>query len=125
MTFVEAAMRKSGKTMDFSVVIHKKDGVSTDDCARLHHALFLKLQTLFQKEIGLEISSPGLDRTLKSEEEFRIFVGSPLRWLEKGAADYRSGIIQNADERVVVVRTETGEEETVCVDNILKAKLNG
>lgn len=125
LTFVEAAMRKSGKTMDFSVVIHKKDGVSTDDCARLHHALFLKLQTLFQKEIGLEISSPGLDRTLKSEEEFRIFVGSPLRWLEKGAADYRSGIIQNADERIVVVRTETGEEETVCVDNILKAKLNG
>ena len=61
----------------------------------------------------------------ESEEEFRIFAGSPLRWLEKGAADYRNGVIESAGERVVTLRTDSGEVETVSVDNILKAKLNG
>lgn len=125
LMLVEASSRKNGRVTDFSLVIHKKGGVSTEDCARLHHALFLKLRTLFQKEIGLEISSPGLDRTLKSEEEFRIFAGSPLLWLEKGAADYRNGVIESAGERIVTLRTDSGEVETVSVDNILKAKLNG
>lgn len=124
LDLVESSTRRSGGVLDFTLIIHKKGGVSTDDCALLHRSLFLKLQTTFQKEIGLEISSPGLDRVLKYEDEFSIFIDQPVRWLEKGDADYQSGYIAGVEEKVVLFRTET-DLKRVSVDNILKAKLNG
>lgn len=122
---IEASVRKNGSTVDFSIVIDKQGGISTGDCALLHQTLFLKLQTLYKKDIGLEISSPGLDRTLKYEDELALFTGRRVRWLEKGAADYFSGTILRSDNSTAVFQTETGEERAVAVGNILKAKLNG
>lgn len=122
---IEASMRKNGNVVDFSIVIDRPGGISTEDCALLHQTLFLKLQTLYKKNIGLEISSPGLDRTLKYEDELSLFAGRRVRWLEKGAVDYLSGTIVRSDNRTAVFQTETGEERAVPVDNIIKAKLNG
>lgn len=125
LRLIDAAMRKSGNTVDFSIVIDKDGGVSTEDCAALHQTLFLKLQTLYNKDIGLEISSPGLDRLLKYEDEFPLFKGRRVRWLQKGEADYLTGMIVGMTDRIVVFQTDAGEEKEVSVDDILKAKLNG
>lgn len=125
LRLIDAVMHKNGNVADFSVIIDKEGGVSTDDCAALHQTLFLKLQTLYNKDIGLEISSPGLDRVLKYEDEFSFFAGRRVRWLQKGEADYLTGIIVGMTGRMVVFQTDTGEKREVSVDDILKAKLNG
>lgn len=125
LRLIEISMRKSGNSVDFSIVIDKNGGVSTDDCAQLHRTLFLKLQTMYDKEIGLEISSPGLDRALKYEDEFSLFIGRRVRWLQKGEADYLTGTIVGFVDRIVIFQTVTGEQKSVSVEDVLKARLNG
>jgi ribosome maturation factor RimP len=51
--------------------------ISLDDCAQVSHQLSatLDVSDLISVAYSLEVSSPGLDRPLKKESDFRRFVG--------------------------------------------------
>lgn len=57
------------------------DGVSVDDCQRVSHDLSALLDVegdamgVPEDEYTLEVSSPGLDRPLRGEADYRRFVG--------------------------------------------------
>jgi ribosome maturation factor RimP len=52
-------------------------GISHDDCSRASHALSAELDVadVIHAQYTLEVSSPGLDRPLKREGDFRRFAG--------------------------------------------------
>lgn len=61
------------------VFIDRPGGISVDDCARVSHHL---TRVLAVENIGydrLEVSSPGLDRPLKKEQDFVRFAGHKAR----------------------------------------------
>lgn len=57
------------------------EGVSLDDCAKVSHQLSatLDVSELISTAYSLEVSSPGLDRPLKKEADFRRFIGQKAK----------------------------------------------
>jgi ribosome maturation factor RimP len=61
------------------VFIDKPDGISVEDCAAVsNHLTRLFVVELIDYE-RLEVSSPGLDRPLKTLDDFRRFSGQPVK----------------------------------------------
>jgi ribosome maturation factor RimP len=69
------------------VFIDRLAGVGLDDCERVSHELSALLDVEDPVPVGytLEVSSPGLDRVLRTPAHFQRFVGERI-WLELRAA---------------------------------------
>jgi ribosome maturation factor RimP len=69
------------------VFIDRSAGVGLDDCERVSHELSALLDVEDPVPVGytLEVSSPGLDRVLRTPAHFQRFVGERI-WLELRAA---------------------------------------
>ena len=61
------------------IFIDKPGGVSVEDCAHVSHHLSRLLAVEGINYERLEVSSPGLDRPLRSERDFARFAGEKAR----------------------------------------------
>ena len=61
----------------FRVYIDHEQGITVDDCSSVSHQLsgVLDVEDVIRGQYQLEVSSPGLDRPLFTEEHFARFVG--------------------------------------------------
>ena len=102
--------------------------VSVDDCANVSHELsaVLDVSEVIAPAYSLEVSSPGLDRPLKKEADFRRFVGQKARIRTRHPVGENR---RNFSGRLVAVesgkvRIDVGDQ--VCevpVDDVEKANL--
>ena len=88
-----------------SVVIHRKEGVGVDDCAEVSSLLFPRLETVEGLEgISLEVSSPGVERAIRSPSEYAIFAGKGVRILAGNDTEWFSGIIEGVEGDSLLLR---------------------
>ena len=86
LDLVELRMGGTARRPHFTVRIDRRDadpehGVTVDDCARASRALEAWLDQASLGQGGryiLEVSSPGLDRPLRTAEHWRRFLGRPV-----------------------------------------------
>lgn len=76
---VEYVPGKGGGTLRF--YIDGPDGIDVDDCATASHVLseLLDADDPMPGEYSLEVSSPGLDRVLRTPEHFARFVDNRVK----------------------------------------------
>lgn len=77
MFLVDASLDKENNEKYLRLYIDKDGGVSLDDCERFSRAFeeeFDKIDPI-KDAYCLEVNSPGVDRTLKTEREFLHYVG--------------------------------------------------
>lgn len=106
------------KELLLRVTIFKDDGVSLDDCAEVQKAVSDKLDEMdpIPGSYTLEVSSPGLERTLKRDREYSIYKGRlcqvSLFAPVNGERVYRgklAGLWKGEDgQEVVGLETESG-----------------
>ena len=72
-------LERSGKGRLLRVFIDKAGGVDVEDCATVSHHLSRLLPVEGVAYERLEVSSPGLDRSLKKERDFARFTGQKAR----------------------------------------------
>jgi ribosome maturation factor RimP len=70
---------RSGKGKLLRVFIDKPEGINVDDCAAVSNHLSRVFAVENVDYERLEISSPGLDRSLKKEQDFVRFAGHRAR----------------------------------------------
>jgi len=83
----EVAVKRGPKGWLVKVVLDRSDGsVGVDDCAEVNVRLRarLELENVLAGEFDLEVSSPGLDRPLRTLAEFQRFRGMLARLKVKG-----------------------------------------
>jgi len=70
---LEVLYEKKFDGMNLTIVIDKDGGVTINDCEKLHKAIDAPLDELDPIEVSytLNVSSPGLDRPLKHERDFK------------------------------------------------------
>ena len=106
-----------------SCIIYRESGVSADDCADVYRLICPRLEVAFEnRDIHLEVSSPGIDRQLKYADEFRIFTGRPVRIMVGEGSDWVSGIIRNAGSEGLDL-DKAGSLSAIRYEQIRKAKL--
>ncbi len=105
------------------VIIDGPGGVTIDDCTMVSR----ELGTLLDVEsYSLEVSSPGLDRPLVREKDFRNAVGKKIRLRTKepldGRRNFRAVLVGVGDDSVTLEDSE-GRLWKIELSNIDKARL--
>ena len=95
--------------------IDKPGGVNVDDCEKVSRAFEARLDEadLIADAYILEVSSPGLDRPLKKEKDYRRAMGKEIELHTYKPVDGEKqffGTLQEFDADSVTIRTE--EEQT-------------
>jgi ribosome maturation factor RimP len=104
--------------------VDKPGGVGIADCERLSRELgdVLDVAAVIDEAYDLEVSSPGLDRQLRKEREYRWAVGKPIRCWLAGGAEYRGRLAEVATESLVLDRE--GERIELPRAAVTKARLD-
>lgn len=85
---LETAFVKEAGAWTLRVFIYREDGTIThDDCQTITKALDSCLDEIITAPYRLEVSSPGLDRKLKSTKEYNIFKGKRVKVKLKNHAE--------------------------------------
>ena len=129
---VEAVSSVHQGMRSMRVVVYKEDGeVNTDDLAAAYNLIYPRYSIIYSdRDLQLEVSSPGLQRNFKDVYEFTLFKGKLVKVYSSTYSSNIEGIISDADDNGVTLTSalvqDTGESfETLSLsyDEIQKAKL--
>lgn len=89
------------------ITIYRSEGVSIDDCASVSRSILPELEELLQRDdISLEVSSPGMDRKIKTPKEFQVFTGSRIKFMTAERNEYEEAVIKKADDAGVTLTSK-------------------
>ncbi len=122
----ESSFLLKGENSKIYVKIDSADGVTHLDCEKYSRQLSEMLDGEGDlPNYSLEVSSPGLNRSLRTAEEFRRFPGAPVKivYTVGGERKVLQGVLAAADEICVTVAVDGGET-TIAYAGIATAKLD-
>jgi ribosome maturation factor RimP len=117
---------RSGKGKLLRIFIDKSGGITVDDCARVSNHVSRVLTVEGIDYDRLEVSSPGLDRPLKKEQDFARYTGQKARLkLRVPMAGQRNfvGVLREIREGKVEIEVDDGKRVSVDLSNLEKARL--
>jgi ribosome maturation factor RimP len=115
----------AGREPTVRIVIFAHNGVGLDDCVKASRMLDHALDRYFAGRFHLEVSSPGLERQFKREEEYDLFRGRSIRFLLRepfDGEDAIEGILDGLQEREVRLIKDEGLL-LIPIETIQKARL--
>ena len=123
---VELTSRREGARVFLRLLVDTPQGIQLDQLSDLNQAIgaVLDEHDLIPEQYTLEVSSPGLDRPLKSPLDFERVIGRRLRVVMGAAVDSRweaTGELLNVNEEAIVLKADTGEKIRIPLGSILKA----
>ena len=122
--------KESGKWF-LRIFLYKQDGITLDDCENFSRSLNPFLDDLIPVKFYLEVSSPGLDRKLKSDREYIIFQGKIINLKLKSLVDgieekqFLAKILDfDSEKGVTVLKLDNKNTYTIPTDKIQRAQLH-
>ena len=118
---VEMNFRKTSGRSVLLIIADKPSGITLDDCALINRMLSQYFDSLqdeggfFSTPYYLEVNSPGLDRPLKTEADFRRVTGQQVRVAfrnDRGAGLVLVGEVLGLENGVLTIQP-AGEEQRV------------
>ena len=105
----------------FRVLVTAEGGISLDKCAEISRMIspILDVDEPMNGEYILEVSSPGIERKLRTKEHFKASVGEKVKVKDFATETYKGELIF-ADDQKIIVKTEFADEE-ITYDSILAA----
>lgn len=116
LELVEVTFAKMHDGMHLTVFIDKKGGVTIEDCEDVHRAIDEPLDTLDPTNgaaYTLNVSSPGLDREIKTDKDFNRNVGEVLEihlFKKLFAAKKYVGELISFNDNLIIVKDKKGKE---------------
>lgn len=121
-----ALFRTSGKMVLRLLVDRSRGGISLEECSSLNEQIgvFLDAENILGTSYVLEVSSPGIDRELRTEKDFlrvcgrrvRVFLKEPLN-----SKIEKLGIVESVDGGSLFLDSN-GVIEKISINKINKAK---
>ncbi len=117
---------KEGPHWFLRVFIDRNEGVNIDDCETISRALssIMDEKDYVQTNYFLEVSSPGIERSLRQEEHFEAALGEKVRiklYKDIDGAKEIEGELLSADSLIITVQTSDAQVE---IDKKKIAKAN-
>lgn len=119
-------IRMRGKSLLKLLVDRKCGGISLGDCSRLNQKIgeALDAADTIKESYVLEVSSPGLDRPLKTKNDFLRCINKKVKFFLCQPVNGKIEInarVDRAEDEAVVVDIE-GKTQEIPLSNIIKAK---
>lgn len=122
---VELKIARYGKSMRLQVFVDSDDGVTLEDCARLSRSIDrqLEAQATIEGPYTIEVSSPGIDRPIRAEKEFRRKLGRTIEVdFRDSSRQQLRGILKDIAEGQIAVETKKSGTQTATLEEILEAR---
>lgn len=136
LTLLDVECKRGPKRMLVRLTIDHiegTDGVTIEECTLVSRLVgtVLEVEDVIPISYTLEVSSPGVERALKTPSDFRRFAGRRAKVVlervaegaPRPAVDAVSGIIADADEEGLTLDTEKGESVRVRYEDVKRANL--
>ena len=127
LELVEVQFRREPVGWVLRLIIDSENGVTIDDCATVSREVghLLEVEDPIEQSYNLEVSSPGLDRPLKTAKDFirckgqkaKVTLSEPLEGLQ-----HFTGMIEGFEGEKLLLNTDTGLVQ-IPYGLIAKAKL--
>jgi ribosome maturation factor RimP len=129
LVLVELAFFGEGKGQILRLFVDRPEGgVTIDECALLSRQIsdLLDVEDPIVGKYSLEVSSPGLTRTLKKPVEFQVFAGRAAKMTvkdEDGRTKTVKGVLKGVQEGDVLIEVQ-GKIRAYSIEQVAKAKLD-
>ena len=133
MELVDIEFVKAGRDSVLRLFIDKEGGITLDDCADVSRELsaILDVEDIIPGHYSLEVSSPGLDRPLKTPADYERFAGRLVKVrtfeaLPDDAGNKRKTFIGRLEGLVdgnVAMKLSEGPSASIPLDKVAKANL--
>lgn len=92
MELVDLEYRREARGWILRIYLDKKGGITIEDCATISRQVgdLLDVKNLIPYSYQLEVSSPGLNRPLKKEEDIKRFIGETITLKTRCPVEQRS-----------------------------------
>ncbi len=121
--------RMEGHGWVLRVFVDSENGVTLDDCSNVSRelGLYLDVEDVIDHAYNLEISSPGLERPLRSYADFERYLGRKAKLKFHDALEGEKihvGIIEKIEDGVIFLRNEDGRDVSFTCEMLNKARLS-
>jgi ribosome maturation factor RimP len=125
---VELEFKLEGGRWVLRLYIDTPGGATLNDCELVSRQVgaLLDLKDPIERAYTLEVSSPGINRVLRREKDFRSFTGSPVQIRTRRKMNGRrnfQGILRGMDNSRVILEVD-GKRVEIDPDDIEKAHLD-
>jgi len=126
MELIDIEHRQEQRGWVLRFYIDKEGGVTLHNCSQISEQLgsLLEVKDIIPHRYVLEVSSPGLNRPLKKEEDFIAYTGETIKITTLQPVEQRrnfSGILQGYKDGKVILSAENQE---ILIPFALIAKAN-
>ena len=121
---------KIGTELHLEITIDSENGINIDDCEKVHRAIEPMIDEAdpIDSFYYLDVSSPGLERVIRTAEHFVKCKGEEIEAKFFAAIDGKKSIIgtledYDAENDTVIIMEKNGEKITVARKQIAKANV--
>ncbi len=117
---------KQGKSPTLTVFIDKDGGVDLDTCEIFHNAINLPLDELdptFGQAYTLNVSSLGIDRPFKTEQDFLSHIGERVEvklYSSIQGKKFHDGILTDYNGSAITLKVDKKTTFTIDLKNVVK-----
>ncbi len=135
LELVDLNFYQSGSRSILRIYVDKAGGVTIDQCANLNRKIgdYLEMENLIPHRYLLEVSSPGLDRPLLRDADFKRKIGEKVKVSLKekldGQTEWVGKIMGFKEDDLILLiepnkkEAEAGIEKVISVKDVAWAKI--
>lgn len=125
---IEATFKREGKVMVLRLLADKAGGISIDECAEINTSLGAELdkEDVINDRYIIEVSSPGLDRLLKTRNDYEWALGRTIQVNTSVPVEGQNvflGKLIGISEENLVIEDNAGVSVEIPVSVAAKSKL--
>ena len=127
LELVDVLYRRESSGWVLRLIIDKEDGIALDDCTAVSREVsqLLDIEDIIEQVYNLEVSSPGLDRPLKSIGDFQRFTGRKAKVTTREPIQGNQvfiGRINKVEDELIIL--EVGQQElSIPFSEVARARL--
>lgn len=126
---VDLTYRKEGGVKVLRILVDTESGITVEECAKMNEVVgeALDREDFMDENYILEVSSPGLDRPLKTKNDFARIKGKRIRVHTFVPIDEKKefvGILETVDDEGIAVFVKDTKSVDIPLDKISKATLD-
>ncbi len=123
---VDITYKREGRVMVLRILADKEGGITVDECARMNEIISetMDREDFIDEKYSLEVSSPGLDRLLKTKKDFLRVKGKRIRVHTYEPIDGKKefvGILEAVDDDNIAVSDKDARLIKMPLNKISKA----
>lgn len=126
---VEIIYRRENQGMVLRFLVDKPNGITLNECTFLNHEIsrILDEQNIVEQRFILEVSSPGLDRPLKTRRDFEWALNQlvilHMYEMVEGHNNFLAKVLEVKPQSIIVEKQKDLKILEIPLENIIKAKI--